>query len=881
MYRTSLGALFACPKIDITPNIRGLPVPFSINGFGNFYFGKQRIHSVYSRCGFCNAFDVLKSYDTSNYIIAMFVPIFPLGERRVLNHCPRCQQFNTLSLRTWEQSKRQAIEAMKVELASEDHSAEPVKKAIGIAIAYQDIQLLDSVAQTLGNVFADDAEVQTLLGEAFVYFCRNSDAAIAFLRANAVEPTDSLNDRIGLAYLKSGEPQNAEPYANNALASSNQERMWLPKLMIKAYQGKNDHASAKQWLAKINQSQPTFADTPEGQHIRAQVDHAASLGAPVEDYFLHSKGIVVSESSKRRFALVHLVAPTVVVAVISAYLGLAWYQGIDQTVYLVNGLNNEYDVTVNGELYTLQPATPKKISVKQGLINVVPSPTATPQIPPSEFPIQTSFLFRPLSMPVFVVNPDRSAILLHELTYYAANPKNAPEGKLKIRTGKPNYMFERIDFLFEPFPKEISIKGGMASRIRLAQEFVDNANIEKILTIATSPEAEVDLTEFLEQRILYFGDSDILMQFLSESSPAERIDEFIRKHLDDTPTRISVHRAYQRSQIEKGEKEKLVEEYKSRLAREPDSAPLNYLLARIVDSTEESGTLFEKAIALDGSRASIKSEFASKLLNSGKLDQAAEIAESVQVKSDTDPGIQLAVLRCLEAGNRTASIKRLSRLVRNPFSRSAALCEIRSMAQEEGYQPTADYIRRDEYRSYRTDELQNTLTDEDTATMVAALCYATQRLDQYVTFISSTPTLKAEYATEIALLTEGYRGFLDPDMATEKHGEVRWEDYAVAALIASGQNDAKSADKLTNHCITLLNQGSYEEKLLANLLTANQKQSLTEQLRGIQVTPNAKRIIGALLIESSKERDAELTEFVRLMNFERSHPYWIITAITE
>lgn len=856
-------------------------MPFTLNGFGNHYFGKQRIHSIYARCEFCNSFDVLKSYDTSNYVVALFVPVFPLGERRVLNHCPRCQQFKTLPLRVWENSKRQAIDAMKAELATDEISAEPVKKAIGIAIEHQDLQLLNSVAQTLGGLFEHDAEVQTLLGEALVYFCKNAEAAAAFSRAHAITPSDSLNDRVGLAYLRSGRPKDAVPYANNALESGVIERLWLPKLMIKGFQGINDHAAAKQWFTSIITAHPLFQETAECKQMSVQIANAASLGVAVEDYFLHSKGIVVSESSKRRFAPVHLVAPAILVAAICLYLGIAWANGVYQTVYLVNGLHSPYEVTINDKTYRLESGQAKAITIEQGAVHVEPDANAPSTISRSEFRVETPFLTRPWSSPVFVINPDRNAILLHELTYYGTDPQNVPEGKMKIRVGKSNYEFKPIDYLFQPFPNEISVKSNLATRTRLSQEFVNNSQVQKLLAIATAPEAEIDMIDFLEQRIVHFSESDFLVHLLGESAPKERFEKFMHERLSDVPVRVSVHRYYQRLSLTNGDKDKLVDEYQSRLAIDPNSAALNYLLARITDSRPESEELFRKSISLDDSLSQVKADFALKLMGQGEFAIAAELAESIPVNPNHDPGFASIILSSLEAGGKTSSIPERSKLLRAPFSRSGVLCELRVIAKEKGLQQAFSYMDHGDYKAGRTDALENSLTNTDILAMVAWLYYASKEFDEYTATLSKSRELTTEYSTIIELLTEGYKGFLEPEAVFEKHGEQNWSDFAVAALLAKKQNDLEAFETLTSHCQRLLEHGTYEDKLLARLFIPQNAGRSAERLRDIHTGPTSKRLIGALLIAKTQKPDSDLVDFVRLMNYEVTHPYWIVNDLIE
>lgn len=159
---------------------------------------------------------------------------------------------------------------MKVELASDDDSSLPVKKAIGVAIGYQDMLLLDNVAGTFGKSMTDDEEVQALLGDAFVYFGRHQDATQAFQNSLAAKSDPLVSDRLALAYMRSGEPITALPYAELALASGDADRLWVPQLLIHSFQGVNDHEQARLWLTKMESAVPSLLSTKPFQQLKSR-----------------------------------------------------------------------------------------------------------------------------------------------------------------------------------------------------------------------------------------------------------------------------------------------------------------------------------------------------------------------------------------------------------------------------------------------------------------------------------------------------------------------------------------------------------------------------------------------------------------------------------
>src|SRR5215468_4500572 len=87
-------------------------MPTVINGIGTWYYGKRRIYRRRGVCGFCNRLGELDSYDTTLYVVVFFMPLVPLGQKRILDACPSCRRHRVLPLKTWEASKAADIDRL-------------------------------------------------------------------------------------------------------------------------------------------------------------------------------------------------------------------------------------------------------------------------------------------------------------------------------------------------------------------------------------------------------------------------------------------------------------------------------------------------------------------------------------------------------------------------------------------------------------------------------------------------------------------------------------------------------------------------------------------------------------------------------------------------
>jgi hypothetical protein len=67
-------------------------MPALYNGIGTWYHGKSNVFRDYGQCDSCGREVILSSYDTTLYFVVIFVPLIPLGKKRVIWQCPVCKK---------------------------------------------------------------------------------------------------------------------------------------------------------------------------------------------------------------------------------------------------------------------------------------------------------------------------------------------------------------------------------------------------------------------------------------------------------------------------------------------------------------------------------------------------------------------------------------------------------------------------------------------------------------------------------------------------------------------------------------------------------------------------------------------------------------------
>jgi len=131
-------------------------MPSTINGIGTHYYGQSNVQSRPGLCEFCHQPVELRSYDTRLWFVILFIPIIPLGRKRILDYCPKCTRHRMLALREWDQLKaerlREATELMK----NQPDNAEAARKLHGGLIAFGQMAEADKLAAVMRQRFAGE-----------------------------------------------------------------------------------------------------------------------------------------------------------------------------------------------------------------------------------------------------------------------------------------------------------------------------------------------------------------------------------------------------------------------------------------------------------------------------------------------------------------------------------------------------------------------------------------------------------------------------------------------------------------------------------------------------------------------------------------------------
>ncbi|HEX8912872.1 MAG TPA: hypothetical protein VF796_10970 [Humisphaera sp.] len=438
------------------------------SGTGTLNLGQWDMRLRRGVCTSCGRVETLRSYETSAVLFILFLPVLPLGRRRVLAQCPACgRSADTREAGSWRAERDRAVGTAAGELALDPTSADAAVRFVLATATYEDERRFLAAAPDLDHRFARHAGVQDALGAVYACFGRAAEAEAAYRRSLAVADVPAVRESLAVLLMQQGRPADAEPllrHLTDARTSAAAERF---EQLAEAYQAAGDHRRARAAL-DVAARNAGRADAPASVGAGAEHHRSVQPGQPVP-----ARTVPYLGSGRRVRRPWGRVVPWLALVYLTAVLGGTYVlvclaAGYTRGVYVVNGLRRPYTVLVNGERVVLAPLSATRVRVGQGPVTVEVAEGLHVAAPTLRDELRTPLLLRPMRSPTLVFNPDRAAILFDEEVEYGGYPFAFRSNPYTMYSGEGVYRFERIDYAFEPAPATIEGRSGDRRR-RLAQ----------------------------------------------------------------------------------------------------------------------------------------------------------------------------------------------------------------------------------------------------------------------------------------------------------------------------------------------------------------------------------------------------------------------------
>jgi tetratricopeptide (TPR) repeat protein len=823
-------------------------MPFTINGIGTWYYGKRRMYTNSGTCEFCNRTTDLQSYDTTLFLVVVFIPIVPLGSKRILNQCASCRKHRVLSLSQWESARQRDYADLEEQLQSKPNDRAVILRGVGLAIAYQDEPGFDRAVEAAQDKHLRDAGVQAALGDGHAFFARWPGAEQAYHASLAVDDNDVIREQLAWVMLKQGRPDDARPYLEHILDHKKTESGWLFYYLIAGYQAQGRHEEALQVMDEFEQALPQLAAAKEYQQQRKTSLRHGPSGKKIPSAMLApaAPGYRQGNWTSR---LPRWIAAFIALGCLVAYFGSAIWIGQSRQVYLINGTSKPYSVVVDGTRHKLAANSAKAIRIPEGEVQV-DFADIRPALQPLRVQVHSSFWTRPFAGHTFIINPDRSAIVLEEETYYAANPRRA--GPPGVLFGRAFYEMTGIDYEFQSFPPSIQVnKHAEVRKKRVALATNLPAETRLGLLQKLDPKEQINICQDL---LAIDPGNSIFLYYLSSRLTPDNAIQYVEARLDEQPILVEWHRVYQ-TLMERHYPEKDVRErYRKLLAENQGTAELLYLLGRADPDFEEGEKLIRQAATVKppsghafgslGFRALCEAQFAEAsawyekalplLTEKSLFEQFYQ--DALLANGDYDKLLQLLQLNAQVPERQATASVQIMRI-------HAIRGDLAQARQQLG--PTLAL-----YPSRERDKVQKALE--------SILCWSTGDAEGFLKTVGDTQSFEAYFL----------RGQLQ-----QAAGQVPTDGQDAAALRgllyleATRSGDKELAKVHWQGLLDELHKGGHDQKRFGDMLAAD-KAPDARLVQRIPVDPPIKRVLLAVLAQRFPDQANEALTLARRLNYQ-------------
>ena len=629
-------------------------MPQRINGIGTWYVGKRDVDEAVGLCSNCGYYGKLKSYGTRLWFTLVYVPVIPLGKKQILDECPACTSHRAMPADEWERVRTEAVDETAGELSGNPDDPEAALKMFGTLAAFRRHAEAEKFIPILTGKHGDRADVQMAVGGYLEERGRPTEANRHFDKAADLEPENPAALRAAaLGRIEEHRPDEAavllEPLRppDGRLAEHFHGGPFFA--LGKGFAEADEHDRALEQYRLLHEYVPGVAEDKAFKQAVRDSERALSIPKDrslVNDTPLYRRGWVWATAA--------------ILLVAAGLFGFNEWVRRNRPVRVVNGLPRPLTVEVDGETHVVPPLDRVTLTLAEGdhAARVV-DPPALADRPAVEFRVGGDWGGRFFDKPVWVVDPSGSGVTLWEDSVYAANPANVRDNRLKLRVAEPFVTYGDIDYPFEEFPEEISVKDNVDS---VTKTRVDTLGLPPVMQWALMSGGQVDQVpardrlDWLEVQLaaaepsaddanaapagpddmaLFFagptGDRMLTTAYLGTAmteGELTRAREFLAAERDRRPDDVDRGRYHQVLALLAGDAADVLADADARLAETPDDPVRLYLRARLAATDDETLDLLDRALAGDGDLSYANTAKAMILAERGETDGALELVEA-------------------------------------------------------------------------------------------------------------------------------------------------------------------------------------------------------------------------------------------------------------
>lgn len=567
-------------------------MPYTYNGIGTWYRFSKNHQSYHGVCRACGRNATLTSYDTTLCFVVLFVPVIPLGKKRIIDECSVCRRHAVMPHAQWRVAQERINSTVAAYRAAPTDSV-LAREALIAVLGLRDLTTFHVLADQIATSLAGDAKMLLMLAEASQMLGQYEKIEGLLRSAVAVDTTDESKEALARFLVTQGRPDEAIPYLEHVITQGIPDRVDLIYHLAQVYQAMGQHEKAIQAFQDCERIHPAISSDTKFLKLKAASEKRLGTQKKVPFGELERK-----EKRARSINKFAVAAGGALLVGGIGYLGLAAARGFSRDVYLVNSLGREYTVKINDISHRLAARSTRRISVAEGNIRVEIA-DAPPGVEPRTVTLRTPFFSRPFDSRTFVINPDEAGLLRVVRSYYGADKNTLPEPELlSAVAGECLASFPDLDLVFDPFPTSIKAdkRSDIISRTRLEVAAIEQPAMENYALLAAIPKAGSEkVTHAVRRHLQLEPQRDDLLDIASNVISADELVQLLRPRLGDRPVLVELHREYQSAMSKLGRDEEMEKDYAKLLAAEPGDSALMYLAGRAAGNPYDSKALYLKA----------------------------------------------------------------------------------------------------------------------------------------------------------------------------------------------------------------------------------------------------------------------------------------------
>ncbi len=556
-------------------------MPFTLNGVGTRYVGKQNLLVRSGSCGYCGRATRTESFDTREWFVVLFVPLVPLARYHILDQCPSCTRHTRLLASVWKDCQSEA--RLSAESLLRQHPGDP-RTAIDAhrkLCAYQLDQDAAQLESALAGQFGGSAEVLVYLGQLAEAAGRNADSLHQYERAHRADPANpAAREGLALHAVQDGRPERALELLAPVLEAGTMQAAGAGCALASALVAGARFEEAQRVLRALLERFPALGNVKSFARDLARCEKAlgqARTRLPVT----------------RRANLTWIAGATVVALAITGVIVADVSAAKHIKLWVVASAPGRVQVEIPGArpLSFRQPGV-QELELPAGEYHARVSGALQREV---AFKLELSAWPRFLDDKVNVLDATGNSLLSLEHTVYSARPDQRGGGH-SLLYGVDFRRLDDVDYAFEEFPATLMVDAGRARVQKTRVAFVD-APLENVVYALIGEKDAYTALGLASWGLDHQTQTDELLDAYVAAVHAAHGEKqaavLLAPRLEQRPVNLALHRAW----IELAtDREKARGRYRALGEREPGEPAWPYLLACTSTRLSERRELLEHAL---------------------------------------------------------------------------------------------------------------------------------------------------------------------------------------------------------------------------------------------------------------------------------------------